>query len=233
MAITRVQSAKATVGSAAAGSAVATLGSNATAGNWIVIAGSKKTNNDLLVAVSGQAATTPWRLLQSGYNATGFQYNFIAVIPVRASASNTVTVSSMSSTNMTLCFVAVEYAGVNLAGDQFNATFGNSTSPSSGAITTLTANELIVSALSTRGQFATEQTSFLSSASGGFSSVLQTSTNINTSNADTGVAFLEQIVTSTGTYTAGGTISSNQWAGSVLSLQELSSGGKAGFTFGS
>ena len=116
-----------------------------------------------------------------------------------------------------------EYSGTNTVPDVRRVgNTGNSTTLTTATTDTTTqANELIVAVAGQRGTFSSEQTSWASSPRNSFSIVSETSSFVNTTNNDRAVAFLERIVTSTGTFSTGMTGNNNVRACTIVAFQEI------------
>lgn len=227
MAIARVQSAAGNTGTTDATTFTITLGSNTTAGNIIVIATTAVGNGR---AISPSMTGTQWLGTRTAENATGGIYTAISVLKIVTGGQTVVTVTSYAST-AAMCGVAVEYSGSDIHADVADEKTGNSATASGNSMTTTYANELLVSAVGSRGKFSSAQTAWLTSITNSFSSVLQTS-SFNNAGAvtDREVAFLERFVTTAGAYTpGGGTLTSGQWTDTTISFREVPS---VGITFG-
>lgn len=217
MAIARVQSKTANTAGSAATSLTITLGSNATIGNTLLIG--------FVAAVSiptrfkfGSNTEVPFATF--GANNVTMAYAFVPV----QEASNSIVITFSSSL---AAAVAVEYSGRLIACDLPILSNSNAGSTSNATGTTATsnyANELAVAIMATRFATTTEQTAWLASITNSFTSVAQTSSNANTS-GDREIAFLEKIVSSTGTFQTTGTQSNAQWANMIATFTEPSSGG--------
>jgi hypothetical protein len=116
--------------------------------------------------------------------------------------------------------IGVEYSGVKLRPDGMPIdNTSNVASNSTRSITASGLNNLLISAHGTRGTFASEQTGWLTAITNNFTSVLQTSSFINTANTDRAIALCERIVSEPGSYSAAGTQSATAWCNQIWSFQ--------------
>jgi len=229
-AITRVQSKTGNTAGASGTTLAVTLDSTPTAGNIIVVAacyfGTSSTPGPGAATLS--ATNVVWMMASPAVQ-PGSQCNVtLSVGRVFASPGSVVTLTFVSAGGAAM--VAVEYSGASVTFDKFASAIGSSAAAASGATaTTANANELFVGAIGSRG---TNGVTF-SAPTNSFSIVGQDKSSLNTS-ADRSVAFLERIVTSTGTPDAGATISaSNIWVSQVLTIEQAAAaGGAHSGTFG-
>lgn len=222
---------RATVGSAAATSMTFTT-SAFTAGNYVVMVMSSTQINSFRVVAGANEKDWIGGLVAYGYNGTGTTMTGIYLYKVITGGQTSVVISIPSGASFTAAAVLKEYSATNLVPDVWvpGATGNSATLTTSTTDTTNSANELIVVALGQRAQIATVASNAASWLSGtpptptnSFTVVEQSSTNINTSNSDRAVAFLERLVTSTGTYsTSVGSLFSNQWTAPIVTFKEVS-----------
>ncbi len=220
MAIARVQSQSGNTAATNASSLVITLGAQPTPGNLLVVAAQQGVGGGTAAKMLNQTGLTWLQTTKVGSSSAGTL--LLAYARVASSiAASTVTLSNNAS--VPIAAVVVEYSGVNIRLDRLVGGTGQSTSPASGATeTTGTANELWVGCLAARS--AASAITY-SSPTNSFSIVAQTNTTNGGSNLDACVAFLEKIVTSTGTANAGATASSScNWIASVATFDEVPAG---------
>ncbi len=209
--VTRVQSKSANTGNGTVATLTITLDANATIGNTLIVA---------VASGQTQVASATYGSLTKLYGTLASSVSTqtaILFIPV-VEASPTIVVNCASNTQ--IAAVVVEYSGTIIAPDipPLTAT-GTATSNATGTLTaTRYANELIVAVMGRRGTFSSEQTGWLTSITNSFLSVLQTSTFTNVANSDKAVAFLERIVTSTGTYSTAGTQASSVFSNIIAAF---------------
>ncbi len=209
--ITRVQSASANTGAAAAASFTVTFGANLTAGNIVAFAACSDTAVGIRLIEVGVPNLGYSAMRTSGANSTTASIGFL-LVQQSGNAQVLATPGYAPQTNVNAALVAVEYSGVKLRPDGYPITnTGSSTSPSTTALTTLGSNDLLFAAFGQRGTFASEQTAWLTAPTNSYSSVLQTSSFTNTS-SDRAVAFLERIVSSPGSYSTAGTQNNITWS---------------------
>ncbi len=207
MAIARVQSAKNNSGASSVTTLNVVFGGAPTDGNIVVLAAS---GNGVMSILSTSGIT--W--LAANITNSSVICGTIGLGRVFSGASATITVNQVSSVGMSI--VAVEYSGTNIRQDRAISATGTSVSPASGATSTTTSsNELWVGAL-----FGRLQATF-SAPTNSFSIVDQDTSTIGSTN-DKCVAFLERLVSSTGTPNAGATLSSSaNWVARVLTFEEV------------
>jgi len=215
--ITRVQSASANSGNAAGASVTITFSSTLTVGNLIVFAICYNNN----VAPRLDDAGSPARnRVPCGVarNAGPPTLTALGFCPVQT-AGTTMTLQRFDGTNFVGAVVGVEYSGVKLRLDQTTTGAGaTSTTEATDTITTTQPNEVVIAAMGTSGQYAAEQTGWLTGITNSFTSILQTSSFVNTAGNDRAVAFLERIVSAPGSYSTGGTQTSGGWANVIGSF---------------
>ncbi len=150
-------------------------------------------------------------------------------------ADTVITITNQGGTASPFAAVAVEYSGiadVDNAVPQPNASNVATATPTSGTLTNIALNALLVGVLTTQGfNSATENTSWASSPSSPFSIVGQITTKVNSGAVDIAVAFLEAIVsTSTGrSASASSSLGSLSCSGDLASFEQ---GFGTGFTGG-
>lgn len=227
MAIVRVQSI--TAATASATSLTMTFGANLTVGNLVVIAvanGSGTAGPDNIATATPANCPILWFSRRNTGGANSALLCFGRVNTAVAAIVNTL------GTTTSCAMVGAEYSGVNLIGLDQGTTgdTGSGTNITAGSVTTLFANELIVSCVSVRGT---------SISAGAFNTPLPTgppataivdqiTAGVATSNADRAVALLERIVSSTGTTSPSVTSAvNNSWIGITASIvaSTSSSGG--------
>ncbi len=213
MAIARVQSKTANNGSTAGTTLTITLTGNGTVGNTLFVG---------FVGAGG----IPSRFKYGSNTEVPFAefvannvFAAYAVVPIQeASTSIVITMGSQLA-----AAVAVEYSGRLITCDLPPLSASNSSGTSNTSGTTATsnyANELAVSIASARFATATEQTAWLTSTTNSFTSVAQTSSSANTT-SDREIAFLEKIVTSTGTFQTTGTQPANSgWVNLIATFTD-------------
>ncbi len=211
MAITRVQSKAANTGNGTVATLTITLDANATIGNTLIVA---MASGQTQVASATYGSLTRFYVNLQSAASTQTAIFYIPIIE----ASPTIVVNCASNTQ--IAAVAVEYAGTIIAPDiPPLAASGTATTNATGTLTaTRYANELLVAVMGRRGTFTVDQTAWLTSITNSFSSVAQTSTITNVSNSDKAVAFLERIVTSTGTYSTAGTQASSVFSNIIATF---------------
>lgn len=220
-AITRVQSKATSTGAgAAAATLTITLTSNATVGNTLIVSTGAVQN---MVTVKYGSNTWGACSIFSGLA--------LCYIPVRE-VSNTIVVTPSTSSRMTA--IAVEYSGTLIAEDipplLAQRASNGTTNPTGTLAATTYANELIFAAFLTIGQYASEQTAWLTSLTNSFVSIVQTSTSSNVAAADRALAVAERFVTSTGTYSTSGTQPSQQAYSFIASFVDNPGGCTPGAT---
>lgn len=215
---TPIQTKKGNTGnSTTATSLVLTLGSAPTAGNILVLGFVDASVTNRLYGITQTGVT--WTYYPVLNTTTG--NTVLAVGRVFASAGTTITIARLDTSSFTsMAAVVAEFSGTNIRLDKQVGATGNSASPATGATATLdTANELLVAALSSRGQFSTATTVF-SSPTNSFAIIDQDNTTVNTANADRALCLLAQVVSSTSGVSAGATITSAQWGAEQMTFQE-------------
>ena len=142
-------------------------------------------------------------------NADGSQVHLFYAKNILGAAANTVT-ATFSSTNNHPCLAIYEFKGLSTTNplDQTATAQGNGSTPSSGATpTTTSANELVFGAMGLASTYSGSQT-----AGSGF-------TMLENDTASSPAATEFMLVTSTGSYTASFTLSSNpNWTGLVATF---------------
>lgn len=212
-AITRVQSKTATSGGSAVASLNLVFDAAPTNGNFIVIAASAQAAN-VGMSVDSDANIT-WFGNSKGTNAIVT----VLIGQVKtASASATVTINLLSTTNVAVCAVGAEYSGItNILIDRTAASTGTGTAVDTGTTSSTTiGNELLVAGVAVRGSGGP----VLSSPTNSFNLIAQASTTVTSVNDKT-VGLLDKIVSSTGTANTGVTSGvSGAWAGHIVTIAE-------------
>lgn len=231
-AITRVQTAVGSVGTAGASTFSVTFGSNCTPGNTVVIVMGTRGVLDWGMTLGGQTTSLGFGANgpAAAYNATLGSAVLCYFIPVRSGATNVITFATKSAAAQTAAAVAVEYTGKLYPDINGPGNTGSATSTSgAGSVTPNYDNELLVGVVAARGTFSSAQTAFFTTPVT-FSIANQTSTNINTTNNDVAICFLENIVSAIGTYTFGVTMAaSSQYSANTFTFREIPA---TGFTTG-
>ncbi len=209
--ITEIQHKAANTAGTAATSLTITMDANATVGNTLVLALS-----------AGQFPTR----IKYGSNTDMFWSTratgaIVAVIGYTHVVEASPTIVITLNGTVHCAAVVTEYSGTLITSDipPLSATGSSVTNTTGTLASTGYANELIVASMVTSFATTTNQTAWLTSPTNSFSSVAQTSSSINTT-ADREVAFLERIVTSTGTYQTQGTQANNAWANLIASFTD-------------
>ncbi len=223
--ITQVSTGSGSVGAAAAASFTMTMSATPTVGNWIVgCIATNVTSRPTEVSIGGATVGTYTPRKFSGVlNATSSHNVFGFLFPVTTSANTTITVTTIGGANTAVMSgTAVEYSATRgLTPDIWKSATGSTSAVTTGTSgTTNFPVELLVGCMEQRGQWTTSQTGWIASITGGFSSVIQASTSTNGVNADVAIAQLEDIVSSTGTFTAAGTGATQQYACVLNTLSE-------------
>ncbi len=229
MAITQVQFiAGSTQTSATPTSLTLTLGAATTSGNFVIVALSARSS--LLNRVTSSHGV--FRLLNpSGTNTNTGRSGYIYYAKMFG-ADTAITITTVSGTNSPMAGVAVEYSGIgdvdNVA-PSVNASNTSTATPTTGALTNVSTNALLVGSLMTQGfNSATENASWASSPSSPFSIVGQITSDVNSGSVDIAVAFLQAIVSTASSRTASASSSLGTLfcAGDLASFsQSVASGG--------
>jgi hypothetical protein len=227
--IQRIQSAKGATAGATNTTFTIALGATPKVGNVVIVAFGAKVSTIMDVKVGGIPALEVFPAI----NTTGVVFSSIFYCPINpaVASANVVFTNNATGSAVAMSGVAVEYSGNYIQPDTAGAgNTGSSTTPTTNSVVTNYASEVVVGAMVARASsLTTEQTNWLTLGAGGFSTVLQTSTTINVASGEAMTAFVERIVSATGTYSQAGTISpTNQWACSIVSFRE----GVRGSTYG-
>ncbi len=209
--ITEIQHKAANTGATAATSLTITLDANATVGNTLI--GTISSGQFITRAKYGSNTDMFWASRSTGSLVTSIVY-----VPVKE-ASPTIVLTLNGTVHCAAVFT--EYSGTLITSDipPLSATGSSVTNTTGTLASTGYANELIVAAMGTAFATTTIQTAWLTSPTNSFSSVAQTSSNQNAA-GDREVAFLERIVTSTGTYQTQGTQANNAWSNLIASFTD-------------
>lgn len=213
MAITRVQTVSGSSANVASPSSVAaTWGSTTTAGNLLIAA------VYTAAVVSGFTTPSNWVLIGSAVTNTGVLRLYYIANAAARSGAETFSWTALASAAASLTLI--EYSGIAAAPlDQNNSSTGTSAAPATGSVTTLQASELVLGFV---GQVTTSATAISFSApTGGFTLVgQQVTTNTHSApSTQVDLGLLEDIVSSTGTYSSGCTSNTNStWSGIIASF---------------
>jgi hypothetical protein len=223
---TPVQSAGGSTGAAAASFTV-TMGSTPTAGNVLIAAIDMGSTQSIKVTETGVS----WRQLSPQINNAVNASLTLWIGPVASGAGTTITITSNSGNQKGTAYIA-EFSGNNVVFDNvvLATATGNSTSPAVTIPSQEVANSLRFAALGAQTAVQSGQATIFSSPTNSFSIVGQQNTTANTTN-DFAVALLVRLDSSTGSISAGATISSNQWCASGASVKEVTSAGTTISTF--
>ncbi|MFM7016449.1 MAG: beta strand repeat-containing protein, partial [Bacteroidota bacterium] len=217
----RIQFASGSTGANAASSFTVTLPSAPQNGNTLIAVVSTRNNAANTVSSITQTGVTGWTRATQAINANGSTTE-IWYAPSSTISGASVTVN-LAQSNVRTAATVIEYKGVYSVDplDVVNNNFGTGTAASTGSITTTQNNSLLIGGVS-----YTNSANTLGSISGGFTTVTTTSTTNGTTTNNTELYVLENIVTSTSTYTTGGTISaSSNWTAAIVALNaELPNG---------
>ncbi len=206
--ITRVQNAAGGVGAANAASFTISFGSNLTVGNLVCVGiCSQAPTNPIIAAASANTAI----FAQSNPVAADVAvtvYTYIAWGKVIAANNRNITISTLDASSKTFCAVAAEYSGINICPDatpvaQVPGAVG--TNINTGTITNIQPNALYIGILGQRFTTAAVNTAWLTSPGAPFTIVQQISTNLNGTNQDRGVGFLDAVVATSAARTANAT----------------------------
>lgn len=217
---TPVQSAKANTGSAVSNPLTATLGATPKQYNTLMAVAATSTTVSYSISQTGVS----WREIEpTTQNATGPSVaHFFFGWVWSASASTTVSLSTITAAGFAGGLVVAEFAGANLKFDANGTAIGNNTAPAA-SVTPNSAPSLVIGCLATRGTWSGATTVF-SAPTNSFTIVDQANSTINTTNNDRAVAMLAKFVTDTSAQSAGATIPTNAWVVSTANFNEVQAG---------
>ncbi len=225
MAIARVQSVVGDTGSSAAlTSLTLTFGSPTTSGNVVIVSANI---SDLQVKVTSAHgafySATPCARTSGGSSADLIFWS------IMTGADTAITVALVSGAAFVGAAVAVEYSGATIVPDAApNAVTSTTSNANTGSVTNLTANALYVASIGQRTfNSTTENSAWASGNVQPFNIAGQTTTNINSGNADKSVVYLDAIVTTTAARIANvnSAFGSLVSAGVLATFKQITSGG--------
>lgn len=213
--ISRVQSKSGNTGSSASTSIAVTLNSAPVNGNTLIaVIATRGTSSGRVTGITQTGATWTRATQATNSNSGGSTLE----IWYASNVSSAGTLVTVTQANLRSAIVVAEYSGVLTASslDVIQSNSGSSTSASTGTtVTTTQADELLI------GGFSLASSSYtLSSITNSFASYGNNASTNSTSGNNAKVYALDRIVSSTGAYSTGGTISTNsKWAGAIATFK--------------
>ena len=212
--ISRIQFKSGNSGSGPSTSFVLTMSSTPINGNTLVAVISTRNNASGTVSSISQTGAT-WTRATQATNTNGTTSE-IWYAPNVSSAGTTITINQASCRSAA---VVLEYSNIALTSplDQTASTTGNSTTASTGTTAaTYGTNELLI------GGIGLQRSDYsLGTATNSFTTVATTASTNGSPANNAKVYALEKLVSSTGTATSGGTISTgSQWSGAIATFKE-------------
>ena len=216
--IARVQSATGNTGSSATTPITVNLSSTPINGNTMIAVISTRGNSDSRVSTITQPNVTNWTRVVQKTNPNGVTTEIWYAPVTSTSAAKVVTINLASS--LRAAAVVMEYSGILTAVSPVDQTTSAASSSSSSSPTTGTSalttqeNELWIGGI---GYSSSSPT--LGSLTNSFSEIANVASTSGTYSSNAKVYALEKIVTTTGTASTGGTLTSSvQWSGAIATF---------------